>query len=220
MNSYEKLCTVFHTFLTFFSSYFVVFLLTVRSETAPKVRARFLKYSREIILDPNTANRLLSLSEGNRKVILTDHQQSYPDHKDRFTTWPQVLSRDSLTGRCYWEVEWKGVAIAAVSYDNINRADKSNEGSFGWNKKSWSLRCEKNSYIFQHNSIQTPVSGPVSSRIGVYLDHRAGILCFYSVSETMTLLHRVQTTFTKPLYAGIRLRSCINGSTADFVKLK
>ncbi|KAI3374555.1 hypothetical protein L3Q82_021129 [Scortum barcoo] len=33
--------------------------------------------------------------------------------------------------------------------------------------------------------------------------HRAGILSFYSISETMTLLHRVQTTFTQPLYAGL-----------------
>ncbi|KAL0984040.1 hypothetical protein UPYG_G00136290 [Umbra pygmaea] len=39
-------------------------------------------------------------------------------------------------------------------------------------------------------------------RVGVYLDHRAGTLSFYSVSKTMTLLHRVQTTFTQPLYPG------------------
>uniref|UniRef100_A0A0E9Y1R6 B30.2/SPRY domain-containing protein n=2 Tax=Anguilla anguilla TaxID=7936 RepID=A0A0E9Y1R6_ANGAN len=36
----------------------------------------------------------------------------------------------------------------------------------------------------------------------MYLDHRAGTLSFYSVSDTMTLLHRVQTTFTQPLYPG------------------
>ena len=41
-----------------------------------------------------------------------------------------------------------------------------------------------------------------SSRIGVYVDHRAGTLAFYSVSDTMTLLHRVQTTFTHTLYPG------------------
>uniref|UniRef100_A0A8D0A548 E3 ubiquitin/ISG15 ligase TRIM25-like n=1 Tax=Sander lucioperca TaxID=283035 RepID=A0A8D0A548_SANLU len=54
--------------------------------------------------------------------------------------------------------------------------------------------------------------------LGVYLDHRAGTLSFYSVSETMTLLHRVQTTFTQPLYAGLWFY-CY-GDTAEFCKLK
>ncbi|XP_041841989.1 E3 ubiquitin/ISG15 ligase TRIM25-like [Melanotaenia boesemani] len=61
-------------------------------------------------------------------------------------------------------------------------------------------------------------------QIGVYLDHRAGILSFYSVSKTRTLLHRVQTTFTQPLYAGIRfyqnLFSNPGGDSAEFVKPK
>ncbi|KAL4007563.1 hypothetical protein ACER0C_001415 [Sarotherodon galilaeus] len=59
---------------------------------------------------------------------------------------------------------------------------------------------------------------PRSSRVGVYLDHRAGILSFYSVSETMTLLHRVQTTFTQPLYAGVWLWD--DGATAELIKVK
>ncbi|GAA6089556.1 E3 ubiquitin/ISG15 ligase TRIM25-like isoform X3, partial [Tachysurus ichikawai] len=34
-----------------------------------------------------------------------------------------------------------------------------------------------------------------------------GTLSFYSVSDTMRLLHRVHTTFTQPLYAGFYLFS-------------
>ncbi|XP_067429395.1 uncharacterized protein [Thunnus thynnus] len=188
----------------------------------PKTRAEFLKYSREITLDPNTANTLLLLSEGNRKATSMDQQQSSSTHPDRFTGWYQVLSRESLTGRCYWEVEWRGRLLSeadvAVAYKNISRAGDSDECVFGRNNKSWSLNCDVISYTFWFNNIQTRVSCPRSSRVGVYLDHRAGILSFYSVSETMTLLHRVQTTFTQPLYAGLGLY--IDGSTAELCKLK
>uniref|UniRef100_A0A3Q3LNS8 Tripartite motif-containing protein 16-like n=1 Tax=Mastacembelus armatus TaxID=205130 RepID=A0A3Q3LNS8_9TELE len=185
----------------------------------PKTRAGFLQYSQEITLDPNTAHTYLLLSEGNRKATVMDQHQSYSSHPDRFTNWWQVLSRESLTGRCYWEVEWSGTrADVAVTYKNISRAGKLNECVFGLNDKSWALDCQQNSYDFWHNNMKTPVSGPQSSRVGVYLDHRAGILSFYSISETMTLLHRVQTTFTQPLYAGVWFYDY--GDTAEFCKRK
>ncbi|XP_041841163.1 tripartite motif-containing protein 16-like [Melanotaenia boesemani] len=184
----------------------------------PKSRDDFLKYSRQITLDPNTANTYLLLSEGNRKATVMYDKQSYSSHPDRFSHWWEVLSRESLTGRCYWEVEWRGGGVyVAVAYKNISRPEDSDECKFGFNNKSWSLHCETDSYTFWHNKVQTPVSGPPSSRIGVYLDHRAGILSFYSVSETMTLLHRVQTTFTQPLYAGVHL---ISHGYSYFIKVK
>uniref|UniRef100_A0A3Q2ZPK9 Tripartite motif-containing protein 16-like n=1 Tax=Kryptolebias marmoratus TaxID=37003 RepID=A0A3Q2ZPK9_KRYMA len=171
-----------------------------------ETRDGFLKYSQEITLDPNTANRYLLLSEGNRKVTLMEQQQSYPDHPDRFTYYYQVLSRESLTGRCYWEVERSGGAVYfSVTYKDICRNGNQNDCRFGFNDKSWTLSCGTSSYRFLYNKACTPVSGPGSSRVGVYLDHRAGVLSFYSVSETMTLLHRVQTTFTQPVHAGVRL---------------
>ncbi|XP_037643748.1 tripartite motif-containing protein 16-like, partial [Sebastes umbrosus] len=188
------------------------------SQPEPKTRAGFLEYSQEITLDPNTAYTRLLLSEGNRKATFM-REQSYPSHPDRFTVFNQVLSRESLTGRCYWEVERRGGGVyVAVAYKSIRRAGGPNECGFGRNDKSWALRCDQNSYIFWYNDVKTPVSGPLSSRVGVYLDHSAGILSFYSVSGTMTLLHRVQTTFTEPLYAGLWLTGY--GTTAELCKLK
>ncbi|XP_063318061.1 tripartite motif-containing protein 16-like [Pelmatolapia mariae] len=189
------------------------------SPPEPKTRAGFLKYSRQITLDPNTAHKRLLLSERNKKATFMKQKQSYSDHPDRFSEWERVLSRESLTGRCYWEVEWRGRGVdVAIAYKNISRAGSSYECAFGGNDKSWSLCCETSSYVLWHNNVHTDLSGPRSSRVGVYLDHRAGILSFYSVSETMTLLHRVQTTFTQPLYAGLRLLD--HGDTAAFIKVK
>ncbi|XP_055778205.1 tripartite motif-containing protein 16-like [Salvelinus fontinalis] len=182
----------------------------------PKTREQFLQYSCQLTLDPNTTHTHLSLSEGKRKVTYTGQVQPYPEHPDRFTNDLMVLCREGLSGRCYWEVEWSGRwVIIAVSYKDISRTGRGN--AFGLNDKSWSLQCYSGGYCFRHNNVVTKVSGPQSSRVGVYLDHKAGTLSFYSVSDTMTLLHRVQTTFTQPLYPGVWLNS--DNGTAELVKL-
>ena len=195
-------------------------VLVLVSQPQPKTRADFLKYSREITLEPNTAHRKLLLSDGNRKASSTPLNQSYPSHPDRFTGWHQVLSKESLTGRCYWEVEcgWGRVGIA-VAYNSITRAGRLDECEFGGNDKSWALYCHQNCFKSWYNNVRTLVSGPRSSRVGVYLDHSAGILSFYRITETMTLLHRVHTMFTQPLHAGLWIRESFGGN-AEICKLK
>ncbi|XP_055086576.1 E3 ubiquitin/ISG15 ligase TRIM25-like [Periophthalmus magnuspinnatus] len=103
-------------------------------------REDFLQDSTEITLDPNTVNTRLSLSDGNRRATFMSENQSYPDHPDRFNFWCQVLSRESLTGRCYWEVEWSGrySVYIAVSYGDIQRKGRSDECFFFLETdKSW-----------------------------------------------------------------------------------
>ncbi|XP_050986838.1 tripartite motif-containing protein 16-like [Labeo rohita] len=171
----------------------------------PRTRNDFLQYSHQLTPDLNTAHKRLSLSENNRVIsgINTDHP--YPDHPDRFDHYRQVLCRESVCGRCYWELQWRGnngVRIS-VSYKSISREGDGDECRFGCNNQSWSLICSPDRYSFRHNKTVTalPVK-PISSRIGVFVDHSAGTLSFYSVSDTMSLIHTVQTTFTQPLYPG------------------
>nr|XP_055059508.1 tripartite motif-containing protein 16-like protein [Misgurnus anguillicaudatus] len=169
----------------------------------PETREQFLKYYHHFTADPNTVNKYLCLSEGNRVITYTDTVQPYPDHPDRFDLWFQVLCSESVSGRCYWEVELSGSVFISVSYKSISRKGRGDECVFGCNDQSWSLFCSDSSCLFKHNNIDTEL--PVvsrSSRIGVYVDHSSGSLSFYSVSDTMTLIHRVNTTFTKPLYPG------------------
>ncbi|KAJ8377059.1 hypothetical protein SKAU_G00076390 [Synaphobranchus kaupii] len=184
--------------------------LTVKSVDIqePKTREDFLQYSCQLTLDPNTAYKHLRLSGGNREVTCVREIQSYPDHPERFECYEQVLCREGLSGRCNWEAEWSGgYAFVAVSYKEMSRKGGGNDSSLGRNDKSWCLRCFRSGYSFWHNNKSTEIPAPSSSRIGVYLDHRAGTLSFYSVSDTMTLLHRVQTTFTQPLYPGFRVNN-------------
>ncbi|XP_062400151.1 stonustoxin subunit beta-like isoform X2 [Sardina pilchardus] len=175
-------------------------------QTLRHARGELRNYACELTLDPNTAHRLLYLSEGNRKVTRVS-EQPYPDHPERFDYSSQVLCREGLTGRCYWEAEWSGEgADIAVAYKSTPRTQGSGEGStFGWNAKSWRLYCSGNSYSVWHNSKQTAIPAPSSrsSRVGVYLDWPAGTLSFYSVSSnTLTHLHTFHSTFTEPLYPG------------------
>ncbi|XP_055076242.2 tripartite motif-containing protein 16 isoform X1 [Misgurnus anguillicaudatus] len=170
-----------------------------------RFRKQFLPYSLQLTPDLNAMNKHLSLCEGNRKITFTGTAQQYPDHPDRFDFYLQVLCKEIVCGRCYWELEWSGKngVCISVSYKSISRKGGGDECRFGYNDQSWCLLCTSTGYSFWHNNRNTHL--PVkctSSRIGVYVDYSAGSLSFYSVSDTMTLIHSVQTTFTQPLYPG------------------
>uniref|UniRef100_A0A3B3WLH9 B30.2/SPRY domain-containing protein n=2 Tax=Poecilia mexicana TaxID=48701 RepID=A0A3B3WLH9_9TELE len=170
-------------------------------------RDDLLKFSLNLTLDSNTANRYLSVTR--TKAVIKETEQ-FKDDSERFGDCFQVLSKDSLSGYSYWEVESSGRFTVAVAYKDIRRKSvgwdrQPNECTFGLNENSWALQCCKLMYVFRHNKTLTLISAPLSSKIGVYLDYGAGILSFYSVSGTTTLIHRVQTRFTQPLLAGIRL---------------
>ncbi|XP_055798318.1 NLR family CARD domain-containing protein 3-like [Salvelinus fontinalis] len=168
------------------------------------------KYVCDLTLDLNTVDRRLSLSEENRKVTCRRKEQPYPDHPERFEVWEQVLCREGLTGRCYWEVEWSGImgAVIGVTYKGISRRGGGDDCCLGYNDKSWSLFCYDNSYSAWHNNNDTTIDVPPSSshRVGVYLDWPAGTLSFYRASsDTLTHLITFTSTFTEPLYPGFRV---------------
>ncbi|XP_029910121.1 LOW QUALITY PROTEIN: NACHT, LRR and PYD domains-containing protein 12-like, partial [Myripristis murdjan] len=168
------------------------------------------KYSCELKLDKNTANRHLVLSEDNRKVTRVRQEQPYPDHPERFDNWEQILCSDGLTGRCYWEVEREGWVDIALTYRGISRRGDSDACGLGCNKNSWSLFCSDGGFSACHNDRTTSIPAPSSSsnRVAVYLDWPAGSLSFYSVSsDTLIHLHTFSSTFTEPLYLGFRVWS-------------
>ncbi|XP_008295199.1 uncharacterized protein LOC103368568 [Stegastes partitus] len=182
---------------------------TVRVENGGKQRLKpgLKKYACEVTLDRNTAHKKLKLSDGNRKVTLVrEKEQPYPDDKERFDRCYQLLCGNGLTGRCYWEVEWRGEVDIAVAYRGIGRKGDGANCRFGGNDQSWTLSCSDGGYSVRHNTKGTSISSssPVSKRIAVYVDHPAGILSFYRVSspDSVIHLHTFNTTFTEPLYPG------------------
>ncbi|KAL4009547.1 hypothetical protein ACER0C_003399 [Sarotherodon galilaeus] len=181
------------------------------------LRPGLRKYSCQLTINTNAVHTKLQLSDNNRKVTHVEEVQSYPDHPDRFDGfYPQLLCRNGLTGRCYWEVEWRGDVFISVSYRSIRRKGDRDECVFGWNDHSWSLNCSDYGprYVW-HNNRETSISSSsssssssVSNRAAVYVDRPAGTLSFYRVSsDTLIHLHTFNTTFTQSLYPGFTLWS-------------
>nr|XP_017212339.1 NACHT, LRR and PYD domains-containing protein 3-like isoform X2 [Danio rerio] len=173
-----------------------------------RIKQGFLKYACFLTLDPNTAHNQLQVSDGNRKAVHMKDPQPYPDHPERFELQEQVLCRETLTGRCYWESKWSGSGYVAVAYKAIDRKGGL-ESWFGLNERSWSIYCSNINYTAWHNNEGTDIIAPSSrnNRVGVYVDVPSGSMSFYSVSDTHTLthLHTFNTTFTEDIYAGFRI---------------
>ena len=175
----------------------------------------------ELTLNPNTANKNLILSDNNRKVTVGKEKQPYPDDPERFDFWKQLLCKDGLTGRCYWEVEWKGHVYIAVTYRGIKRRGQGGNCCLGRNDQSWTLSCSDNEgYSVLHRNRRVSIRHQTLNRVGVYLDWAAGTLSFYRVSsDQATLLYTFQTTFTEPVYPAFRMRMDPSNSSVSLCSI-
>ncbi|XP_078143525.1 NLR family CARD domain-containing protein 3-like isoform X2 [Centroberyx gerrardi] len=192
--------------------------LSVDHGGVQRLKPGLRKYACEVTPDPDTAHRNLLLSEDNRKVTWVREKQPYPDHPERFDRWHQLLCRNGLTGRCYWEVEWSGGVYAGVSCRGISRRGGGVDCSLGGNEKSWSLYCSAVCYSVLHNNRETRIQTPRSSdsnRVAVYLDWPAGTLSFYRVSsDTLIHIHTFHSTLTEPLHPAFRVEFKLDASVS------
>nr|XP_024656953.1 NACHT, LRR and PYD domains-containing protein 12-like [Maylandia zebra] len=186
-------------------------ILCVEPQGVQWMRPGLRKYFCDLMLDPNTAHRNLKLSDDNKEVTHVEEDQLYPHHDLSFDHWPQLLCTNSLTGHCYWEVEWRGEVHVAVVYGGISRKGDGDESRFGRNYQSWSLNCSDDkgyyaSHKFDLRAIPLLPSA-LSHKVAVYVDCSAGTVSFYSVSSDKLIhLHTFNTTFTEPVYAGFRVK--------------
>ncbi|XP_023189020.1 NACHT, LRR and PYD domains-containing protein 12-like isoform X2 [Xiphophorus maculatus] len=176
------------------------------------------KYACDLTFDINTANEYLILSECNRTVSLMQEKQKYPDHPERFQYEGQVMCREALTGRRYWEVEATSVQNMGVAFKEVQR--KGCDFQMDWSDKTWMLHNYLlHGFTFRHGhqEVYVPitfiddqefVARPRPMRVGLFLDWPAGILCFYWLSgDTRTLLHTFHSTFTEPVYPAFTVQA-------------
>nr|XP_046234046.1 neoverrucotoxin subunit alpha-like [Scatophagus argus] len=168
-------------------------------------------YATDLTLDPDTAYNKLILSQENKKISF-GNWQSYPDVPERFNELPQVLCKEGLTGRHYWEVEWSNTSNDSVyvllGYKGVDRKGKGKGAELGNNDISWVFgkRSDTNTLKTFHNDkeIKLPIPSGGLNRVGVFLDCPDGTMSFYKVtSNRLSHLHTYSATFTEPVYPGL-----------------
>ncbi|XP_041030403.1 E3 ubiquitin/ISG15 ligase TRIM25-like [Carcharodon carcharias] len=153
----------------------------------------------ELTFDPKTAHRQVALSEGNRKIFWCDYAQSYDNNPERFTNSIQVLCSQKFSQDCYyWDISTKhstGWAIG-IAYKSINVGV-----SLSQTEKSWCIQWNSNYYFSAwHNNAEYKLAWVIPPTIRVCLNFDGGSVSFYSVADSITLLHKYDVAFTEPVH--------------------
>ncbi|XP_069823402.1 E3 ubiquitin/ISG15 ligase TRIM25-like isoform X1 [Dendropsophus ebraccatus] len=159
----------------------------------------------DILLDVNTANNYLLISDDLKTATRAQKKQNRPETAERFQDYyhPQVMSSSRFSsGRHYWDVEISRSAEGRVGmcYPSIDRRGL----VIGNNNKSWCMKRWNNQYSVIHDSNEIKLPDNISSnRFRICLDYEAGQLSFYELCDPMRHLHTFTHTFTEPLHAAL-----------------
>ncbi|XP_075434160.1 E3 ubiquitin/ISG15 ligase TRIM25-like [Ascaphus truei] len=158
----------------------------------------------DMILNVNTADVNIDLSQDLKKASYCLIEKSRPHHPLRFTTQQVLSTRKFSSGQHYLEVETSDVGewSVGVTYNSVKR--KGNSSYIGKNSKSWCLTWanEDEELTADHdNEAEYLDSFESVQDLGIYLDYEGGLLSFYELSEPIRHIHTFTATFTEPLYA-------------------
>uniref|UniRef100_A0A8C1IN54 Uncharacterized protein n=1 Tax=Cyprinus carpio TaxID=7962 RepID=A0A8C1IN54_CYPCA len=142
-----------------------------------------------VILDPNTANPRLVLSDDLTSVRRSSYQP-VPDNPERFDCYRCVLGSEGFnSGTHSWDVEVKDGSVWTLG---VTTASNQRKGWGFFNTDVWSLQ-----YNVSRQS-GFPVVQQLD-RVRVYLDYDGGTVSFID-PVTNTHLHTFTSTFTHTLY--------------------
>ncbi|XP_061554371.1 stonustoxin subunit alpha-like [Phycodurus eques] len=164
-------------------------------------------HATELTLDGNTVHKNLTLSEENKKVGY-GRVMSYPSSSERFVDFPQVLCKEALRGRHYWEVEWRGHVNVVAAFESTPRKGATPTArNFTDLFTSWGMHAShKFEVIVESTFFPITVFTESSSgmqKLGVFLDVPGSTLSFYGVSgNKLKHCYTFPLNFDQPVYAG------------------
>ncbi|KAM6193799.1 E3 ubiquitin-protein ligase TRIM65 [Sarcoramphus papa] len=168
-----------------------------------QLRAELLKDHRNLTFDPETANKYLELSKGNRKAkhgpsAVCGQQEQGP----RFKPWQVLCTQGYGHGLHYWEVKISSHSvILGVTYRGLPREQQQgHKFNIGLDGGSWGLQVREDCYLAWHKGQAKKIQEQLYKNLGVSLDYSKGLLSFYGLGERTRLIHSFHNVFTEPLY--------------------
>ncbi|XP_067378670.1 zinc-binding protein A33-like [Channa argus] len=165
-----------------------------------------------VILDPNTANPWLCLSEDLTSVRRGDTDLQLPDNPERCTNYTNVLGSEGFSsGKHSWEVEvgdhprWN---VGLVKESVVRKGERTASPKYG----IWCLWHGDGKYT---NGVGRTVRVKKSlQRIRVQLDYDRGEVSFYD-PEDMTHIYTHRDTFTEKLFPYFCVCPAADAKTTD-----
>uniref|UniRef100_A0A9J7Y4P4 Uncharacterized protein n=1 Tax=Cyprinus carpio carpio TaxID=630221 RepID=A0A9J7Y4P4_CYPCA len=163
------------------------------------------QYVCQLTWDPNTASSSVQVSEEDEALVeYRRHPATLPHHPERFIDQYQIMSREGLNSRHFFQLEWFGKsATIGMAYKDISRKGSLAACSIGLNNKSWGIfvttplpTCNA-----LHGGVEMRLPDCSPFRVGVYLDWALGTLSFYNTTrDKAELIHTFHAKFTQPLF--------------------
>uniref|UniRef100_A0A3Q0SBA2 Uncharacterized protein n=1 Tax=Amphilophus citrinellus TaxID=61819 RepID=A0A3Q0SBA2_AMPCI len=159
------------------------------------------RHAVDLMLDPDTANPYLYLSEDGKQVIYGNRKRYVPNKPERFDHVYNVLAREGFSsGRFYYEVQVKdktqwdlGVANQSINRKGDIRLSPKNGYWTIWLRKGNEFTANAGPPINLHVS-------EVPEKIGVFVDYEEGEVSFYDVDTRASIFSFTGCNFTEKLF--------------------